>query len=236
MFKIIPAIDIINGQAVRLTKGDYTQVKIYSDDPTQFAKKLEPFGFIHLVDLDGAKAGRPINLETLKKIRAAVDCKLEVGGGIRTKADAKTILELGIDQIILGSIALKDKKLTEELVSDHGEKIVVGVDTKNGRVAAEGWLETSQTTGLALIKEMEKIGIKTVICTDIARDGTLTGPNMELYKELTEHTKTNIIASGGIGNIDDVKALKKIKRLGGIVIGKAIYEGRVSIEELLELA
>jgi phosphoribosylformimino-5-aminoimidazole carboxamide ribotide isomerase len=236
MFKIIPAIDIINSQAVRLTKGDYAQIKVYSDDPAKFAKKFEPFGFIHLVDLDGAKAGRPINLETLKKIRAAVDCKLEVGGGIRTKTDAKTVLNLGIDQIILGSIALKNKKLTEELVSAYGSKIVIGVDTKNGRVAAEGWLETSQTTGLALIKEMEKIGIKTVICTDIARDGTLTGPNIELYQELTEQTKINIVASGGIGNIDDVKALKKIKKLGGIVIGKAIYEERVSIEELLELA
>lgn len=236
MFKIIPAIDILNGQAVRLTKGDYAQVKVYSNNPAEFAKKFEPFGFIHLVDLEGAKAGRPINLETLKKIRTAVNCKLEVGGGVRTKEDAKTLLDLGIDRIILGSIALKNKKLTEELVNLYGNKIAIGIDTKNGRVAAEGWLETSQTTGLALIKEMEKIGVKTVICTDITRDGTLTGPHIELYKELTEQTKINIVASGGIGNIDDVKALKKIKKLGGIIIGKAIYEERVSIEELLELA
>jgi len=236
MFKIIPAIDILNGQVVRLTKGDYNASTIYSSDPREFAKKLEPIGFIHLVDLDGAKAGRPINLETIKAIRQTVNCPLEVGGGIRDRASAKVLLDLGIDRIILGSIALKNKTLTKALVEEYGDKIVIGVDTKNGRVAAEGWLETSSTTGLALIMEMEKIGVKNIICTDIACDGMLTGPNLELYKELTAKTKLNIIASGGVGNIQDVTALKKIKNLGGVIIGKAIYEERITIEELLNLA
>lgn len=236
MFKIIPAIDILKGQVVRLLKGDYAKATIYSSQPEVFAKKLAVLGNLHLVDLDGAKAGKPVNLDAIKKIRAAADCPIEVGGGIRTMADAEKIFALGVDKIILGSIALKDKNLTAQLVAKYGSKIIIGVDTKNGRVAAEGWIETSKTTALALIKAMEQLGVKNIIYTDIARDGTLTGPNLEAYQELVKTTKINIIASGGIANIEDIKGLQKIKNLGGVIIGKAIYEEKISIEELLEIA
>ncbi|MDC0977778.1 1-(5-phosphoribosyl)-5-[(5-phosphoribosylamino)methylideneamino]imidazole-4-carboxamide isomerase [bacterium] len=236
MFKIIPAIDLLDNKVVRLKRGDYTQVTIYSEYPEEFARKWSVFNRIHLVDLDGAKEGQPINLDAIKKIRSTVDCELELGGGLRTEADVQKIFDLGINYAILGSVALKDKELTKKLVDQYGEKIIIGVDAKDGMISTEGWLDDSTTTVFELVKEMENIGVDSIIYTDINRDGMLTGPNTEAYQELVAKTKVKIIASGGISNIEDIKNLKKITGLGGVIVGKALYENKILKEELLSIA
>jgi phosphoribosylformimino-5-aminoimidazole carboxamide ribotide isomerase len=234
MFEPIPAIDILNGQAVRLTKGDYGQVTVYGD-PVAFAKKWAAAGAttIHLVDLDGAKAGQPVNTATIKAIRQAVSCELELGGGLRTLEAVTETLALGINRVILGSIALKDRPLTEFLVKEFGgEKIVIGIDAKDGFVAAEGWIETSTVRVETLLEIMAAIGVTTVVYTDISRDGMLQGPNLRAYQTIVGKTTISIIASGGISKLADVKDLAKIKGLSGVIVGKALYENRINIEEL----
>ena len=228
MFEAIPAIDIFGGKAVRLTKGDYNQVTTYHDFPDEMARSLELSGAqtIHLVDLDGARAGRPINLTVINKIRLAVRCRLELGGGLRTAEDVARVLDLGIERVILGSVALKNRPLTELLVKQYGRRIVIGIDAKDGYVATEGWLESSTVTVESLVKAMEAIGVETIIYTDIGRDGMLTGPNLEAYTTLVPKTKMGIIASGGISGIKDVYALRNIPGMAGVVVGKAIYEKR----------
>lgn len=235
MFKPIPAIDILNGQVVRLTQGDYARNKIYEKDPAVIARQWEKAGarLIHLVDLDGAKAGRPVNLESIAKIRAAVSCELELGGGLRTEADVEKIFTLGIDYAILGSIALKNKPLTKKLVNKYKNKIIIGIDTKHGKVATEGWLEDSEIEALDLIKEMEKIGVQKIIYTEISRDGTLNGIDLKLYKKLSTATKIEILASGGVACLADVQALAKLP-LGGVIIGKALYENKIKVQELFK--
>ncbi len=236
MFQIIPAIDLLGGKVVRLTKGNYDQVSTYSNDPAEVAKLYNKFAWLHLVDLDGAKAGKPVNLEAIKNIRKAVNCKLELGGGLRTKQDIEQVLGLGIDRVILGSIALKNKPLTAELLKDFGDKIVIGIDAKNEMVSTEGWLADSQVSVFALLSEMAKLGAETIICTDINKDGLLQGPNIELYKKLVKKSGLNIIASGGVSKLEDIKNLKKIKGLTGVIVGKALYENKISLEELQTLA
>jgi len=235
MFELIPAIDLLDGKAVRLTKGDYNQVKIYSDHPEEIAKQFANLGVkrIHLVDLDGARAGQPVNLATIKKIRQSVDCRLELGGGLRTRENILEIFNLGINYAIIGSIALKNKALTQELVTEFKDKIIVGIDAKNGLVATEGWLENSSQKAEDLLREMEKIGVSSVIYTDISRDGTLTGPNFTDYEKLATLTKVKIIASGGISGKNDILKLGQINGLAGTIIGKAIYEQKLDLKELL---
>lgn len=228
--KIIPAIDILGGQVVRLTKGDYAQSKVYDIDPAVAARRWQDAGarLIHLVDLDGAKAGRPVNLDALAKIRAAVDCELELGGGLRTAEDVEKIFALGINYAILGSIALKNKALTQTLVEKYTDKIIIGIDARHGKVATEGWLENSDTDALDLIKEMEKIGVRKIIYTEISRDGTLSGIDQGLYKKLTAYTKIKIVASGGAASQEDVQKLAELP-LDGVIIGKALYEGKIKL-------
>lgn len=236
MFKIIPAIDIYNGQVVRLKKGDYEQQTIYSSQPEKYALEWSAFGRLHLVDLNGAREGKPANIETIKKIRAATSAVIELGGGLRSDKDIQLALDLGIDKIILGSIALKDRELTAILADKYGDKIIIGIDARDGKVAAEGWLETSKIEALTLLKEMEKIGIQEVIYTDISKDGMLQGPNFKVYQELVPQTKVKIIASGGISSLADIQKLQAIPGLYGTIVGKALYEKKISREELLTLA
>ncbi|MDR1323153.1 MAG: 1-(5-phosphoribosyl)-5-[(5-phosphoribosylamino)methylideneamino]imidazole-4-carboxamide isomerase [Candidatus Margulisbacteria bacterium] len=233
MFKPIPAIDILGGQVVRLTEGDYARSKVYDADPAAVARQWQAAGarLLHLVDLDGARAGRPVNLESLTKIRAAVSCELELGGGLRTEADVAKIFSLGIDYAILGSIALKDKALTQKLVEKYADKIIIGIDARRGKVAAEGWLENSDTDALELLKEMEKLGVRKIIYTEITRDGTLSGADIALYKKLAAYTKIEIIASGGVASNADVRQLAALP-LGGVIIGKALYENKIDLKEL----
>jgi phosphoribosylformimino-5-aminoimidazole carboxamide ribotide isomerase len=236
MFKPIPAIDILGGQVVRLTEGNYARSKVYAADPAAVARQWQEAGarLIHLVDLDGARAGRPVNLASLAKIRAAVSCELELGGGLRTEAAVQKILELGIDYAILGSAALKDKPLTKKLIEKHADKIIIGIDARRGQAAAEGWLEDSGADALALLKEMEKIGARKIIYTEITRDGTLRGADTALYKKLCAYTKIEIIASGGAASLQDVRALAAIPGLGGVIIGKALYENKIDLKELFK--
>ncbi len=234
MFEAIPAIDILGGKAVRLTKGDYNQVTVYHDHPEEMARSFELAGAstIHLVDLDGARIGHPINMQIIEKVRLAVRCRLELGGGLRTADDVARVIDLGIERVILGSVALKNRPLTEQLVKQYGRRIVIGIDALNGFVATEGWLESSKVTVEALAKEMESIGVQTIIYTDISRDGMLAGPNLGAYKAIVPKTAMAVIASGGISGLKDIQALKAIPDLAGVVVGKAIYENKLKLKEL----
>ncbi|MDR1997022.1 MAG: 1-(5-phosphoribosyl)-5-[(5-phosphoribosylamino)methylideneamino]imidazole-4-carboxamide isomerase [Candidatus Margulisbacteria bacterium] len=233
MFEPIPAIDILGGQVVRLTQGDYTRAKVYASDPAVVARQWAAAGaqFLHLVDLDGARSGRPVNLAAIKKLRQNVNCRLELGGGLRTAADVAQVFALGIDYAILGSAALQNKPLTQELVQKYGARIIIGVDARDGRAAASGWLEDSEVDALDLIKELEKIGVQKIIYTEINRDGTLSGPDLALYRKLLDSTRMEIIASGGVASLADVQALSAL-RLDGVIIGKALYEGKINIRDL----
>lgn len=235
--KLYPAIDLKDGKCVRLLQGDYNEVTVYSNHPGEMAKKWESLGgdFLHIVDLDGAKAGKGINEAAICEIVNAVNIPIELGGGIRTLEDIKLQLDRGVNRVILGSAAIKNKGLVKEAIETFGaEKIVVGVDAKGGMVAIEGWLEVTDTTALAFCKELEKMGVQTVIYTDIAKDGMMQGPNIEETKKLVEETKLQIVASGGVSSLDDLKALEQIG-VHGAIIGKAIYTGAIQLEEAVAL-
>ena len=226
---ILPAIDLKDGEAVRLYKGDYNNKKVYSKEPEQMGAKI-----IHLVDLDGAKNGYCANYETIKKIREAVSIKIELGGGIRDKKTVDMYLnELKIDRIILGTAAITDFNFLKEILNDYGsEKIVVGVDIKDNFVSTSGWTKTTNVNYIDFIRELEKIGIKYIIVTDISKDGTLSGPNFELYKKIKENTNINFIVSGGIKNKEDVLKVANLNYYG-CIIGKAYYDGKVDLMEVL---
>ncbi len=234
---IFPAIDLVKGCAVRLFKGDYDQMTVYSEHPEEIAVDFESCGakFLHLVDLEGAKDGATPNIETVKKIRNACSLFIEIGGGIRNIETVETYLNAGVDRVILGTAAVKDEIFLKEAIEKYGEKIAVGVDIKDGFVAIKGWTEKSEFDGFEFCKKMQDIGVKTIICTDISKDGAMKGTNRELYKELSEKLSINITASGGVSNIDDVKALSKMK-LYGAIIGKAYYTGAINLKEALEVA
>lgn len=230
---IFPAIDLKDGKAVRLSKGDFDKVDIFSNNPWEVAKEFEEKGakWIHMVDLDGAKDGENKNLDTIKKIRETVDIKLQLGGGIRNLETAKMLLELGIDRIILGTVAIKNPKLLKELVDEYKEKIAVSVDEKNGRVATDGWIQDSGIDAFDLCKSMKEMGVKTIVYTDISKDGMMAGPNFGAYEKINE-LGIDVIASGGVSTYEDVETLKKID-IYGAIIGKAIYLGKVKLEEVL---
>lgn len=234
---IFPAIDLVKGCAVRLFKGDYDQMTVYSEHPEEIAADFESCGakFLHLVDLEGAKDGTTPNIETVKKIRNACSLFIEIGGGIRNIETVETYLNAGVDRVILGTAAVKDETFLKEAIEKYGEKIAVGVDIKDGFVAIKGWTEKSEFDGFEFCKKMQDIGVKTIICTDISKDGAMKGTNRELYKELSEKLSINITASGGVSNIDDVKALSEMK-LYGAIIGKAYYTGAINLKEALEVA
>ncbi|MCG8206999.1 1-(5-phosphoribosyl)-5-[(5-phosphoribosylamino)methylideneamino]imidazole-4-carboxamide isomerase [Tenacibaculum finnmarkense] len=235
--RIIPAIDIIEGKCVRLTKGDYATKKIYNENPLEVAKEFEDNGieYLHLVDLDGAKSQHIVNYKILEQIAAKTNLKIDFGGGLKSNEDLRIAFENGASQITGGSIAVKNPEIFTGWLAKYGaDKIILGADCINRKIATHGWLETSEVDVVDFIKEYEKIGIKNTICTDVAKDGMLQGASVELYKEILSKSGINLIASGGVASIDDLIALKEIG-CEGAILGKAIYEGYISLKELQKL-
>lgn len=232
--RIIPAIDLINGKCVRLTKGDYSTEKIYREDPLDAAKEFEDAGikYLHLVDLDGAKSSRIINYKTLYKIASQTSLKIDFGGGLKSDEDLKIAFENGASQITGGSIAVKNPKLFQSWLTTYGsDKIILGADCKNRMIATQGWMVSSSLDVVDFIESYEKKGISYVVCTDISKDGMLEGTSNNLYKEILKKTSVKLIASGGVSSINDLHRLKEIGCEGAIV-GKAIYEKKITINDL----
>lgn len=233
--RIIPAIDIIEGKCVRLSKGDYNTKKIYNEDPLEVAKSFEAHGieYLHLVDLDGAKSKHIVNHKILETIASKTKLKVDFGGGLKTDKDLQIAFESGANQITGGSIAVKDPEIFQNWLQKFGnKKIILGADAMNRKIAISGWLEDSDKDIIPFIQNYENKGVKYVICTDISKDGMLEGPSFELYEEILSETKNiNLIASGGISKFDE---LPKLAELGceGVIIGKAIYENRISLKQL----
>lgn len=231
---ILPAIDLKDGKAVRLTKGLMDSAKIYSDEPWQVAKKFEELGsqWVHLVDLNGAFAGEPKNLEQIKKIRKNCNLKLELGGGIRDEETIKMYLDLGVDRLILGSVAVKNPQFVKEMAAKY--PIVVGIDAIDGMVAVEGWAEVSNMKAADLAKEFAHAGVKAIICTDVGRDGMLSGVNVDFTLEIAKASGVETIASGGLKDIEDIKRLIEAG-VDGTIVGKAFYEGTLDLTEAFAL-
>lgn len=234
---IYPAIDLYGGKAVRLFKGDYAQMTVYSDDPVSVAKDFAAAGasHIHLVDLEGAKIGRPANLETIAKIVEITGLFAEVGGGIRDMETVDSYLSIGVSRVILGTAAVKDPEFLQAALAKYSGKIAVGVDLKDGFVAIKGWTETSDLKVEDFFAQMQNLGVKTIICTDISRDGAMKGTNRELYRDLSAKFDINLIASGGVSSMEDVEALAQMK-LHGAIIGKAYYIGAIDLKQAVEAA
>lgn len=232
---LLPAIDIIDGQCVRLVEGDYGRQTTYGLTPAQAAKSFAEEGaeWIHIVDLDGAKAGHPVNREALADVRRTVDVRLEVGGGVRTLEDALSLLELGIDRVVAGTRITQDIELARQFFGELGERFAAGLDLRDGRVATHAWLETSDLDGLSFALELQSMGCRRVIVTDIATDGTLLGPNLPLMKSFVQGLEVPVVASGGVSSLDDLPALKEVG-VEGAIVGKAIYEGRMTVTQALE--
>lgn len=232
--KIIPAIDIIDGKCVRLSKGDYNTKKIYNENPVEVAKEFESFGvqFLHLVDLDGAKSKHIVNAKVLEKISNETSLKIDFGGGLKTEKDIEIAFNSGAKQITIGSIAVQDPKFCYKIIEKYGsEKIILGADCENRKIKTSGWLEESTRDIMDFILEYQDNNIKNVICTDISKDGMLEGASTELYQEILEKTKIQLVASGGISCIEDVYTMKEIG-CSGTIIGKAIYENKISLNQL----
>lgn len=234
---IYPAIDIISGKAVRLFKGDYAKITVYNENPEEVALDFLNCGatHIHLVDLEGAKSGETPNIETVMKIKKTTGLFCEIGGGIRSMEVIDRYISSGVDRVILGTAAVTNEGFAYEAVQKYGEKIAVGIDIKDGLVAIKGWTETSDIDAFAFCEKMQKIGVKTIICTDISKDGAMQGTNHQLYCELSNRFSLDIIASGGVSSIDDIKKLSSLK-LHGAIVGKAYYTGAVSLKEAIEVA
>lgn len=234
---IFPAIDLYDGKAVRLYKGDYAEMTVYSENPIEIARDFENKGakFIHMVDLQGAKDGTTPNIEIVKQIASETSLFTEIGGGIRTMETVDAYLQNGVDRVILGTAAVKDEAFLKAAIEKYGERIAVGIDVKDGFVAIKGWVEKSQYTCDEFFDKMEKMGVKYIICTDISKDGAMQGTNRELYKRLSEKFGVNITASGGVSDLEDIKALREME-LYGAIIGKAYYIGAIDLKEALEEA
>ncbi|MFN5147782.1 MAG: 1-(5-phosphoribosyl)-5-[(5-phosphoribosylamino)methylideneamino]imidazole-4-carboxamide isomerase [Flavobacteriia bacterium] len=236
--RIIPAIDLIDGKCVRLTKGEYDSKKVYSDNPLDMAKDFEQHGFqrLHLVDLDGAKAGKVINLPVLESICSNTGLKVDFGGGIKTDEELEKVLSAGADQVTIGSLAVKDPVKVKEWIVRYGaDKIILGADVKEQMIAVSGWLETSTLELFDFIDSYYAYGIRHVLCTDISKDGMLQGPAFSLYDDIMKnYPDLQLIASGGVSGIEDVRKLKAVG-IPAVVIGKAIYEGRIDLKELASL-
>lgn len=233
---LIPAIDLKDGEAVRLYKGDYQQKTVYSSHPEDIALTFEQMGadYLHVVDLDGAKDGTTTNLETIQKIRDSLSIPMELGGGIRDMQTVDLYLDkVGIDRVILGTAAIENPAFLKAALEKYGSsRIVVGVDIKDGYVATSGWLVNTQTHYLDFLKELEKIGVKYIVCTDISKDGTLTGPSFEIYEDIHKHSSIQFVVSGGIKDAADIY---KVNELGyyGCIVGKAYYEGKIDLKEVI---
>ena len=234
--KIFPAIDLFGGQAVRLYKGDYDQMTVYDPEPLNTVRKFEAAGAtnLHLVDLEGAKTGQTTNLPTIEKLAANTGLFIEVGGGIRNMDTVRRYLEAGASRVILGTAAVTDPDFLAAAVAAYGDKIAVGADLKDGKVAIKGWLETSQEGWEAFFDKMQALGVATIICTDISKDGAMQGTNRELYKLLAQKYTMNIIASGGVSSLEDIQALKAAG-VHGAIIGKAYYTGAIDLAQAVKL-
>lgn len=234
---IFPAIDLYEGKAVRLYKGDYEQMTVYSDSPIELVEDFVEQGakHLHLIDLEGAKTGKTPNLELIRDIRALSPLFTQVGGGIRSMDVVDAYLGAGVDRVILGTAAVTDPVFLEEAIKEFGDKIAVGADIKNGYIAISGWTESSGIDAFSFCRRMQDLGVKTLICTDISRDGAMQGTNRNLYRTLSKRHDMNIIASGGVSSIEDIRALREME-LYGAVIGRAYYTGAIKISEALEVA
>jgi phosphoribosylformimino-5-aminoimidazole carboxamide ribotide isomerase len=232
--KIIPAIDIIDGKCVRLSKGDYGTKKIYNENPVEVAKEFESFGikFLHLVDLDGAKSKHIVNQKILENIAQETSLQIDFGGGLKTSEDIEIAFNSGAKQITIGSIAVQNPEFCFNLIQKYGsEKIILGADCENRKIKTSGWLEESNQEVIDFILQYQEKGVKYTICTDILKDGMLEGASTELYQEILSQTSIELVASGGISDIEDVCKMKEIG-CSGTIIGKAIYEGRISLQQL----
>ena len=234
---IFPAIDLIGGQAVRLIKGDYGKVTVYSNTPCEVAMSFQSVGakFIHMVDLDGAKDGSTANFETIREILSNTTLSASVGGGIRNMETVRRYVEAGVDRVIIGTAAVKDPEFLKEAVSTYPDNIAVGVDIKDGMVAIKGWTELSEYSCFDFCEKMQKTGVKTIICTDVSKDGMMMGTHLELYAELQNRYSMKIIASGGVSTLDDVKRLSEMG-LYGAILGKALYTGAIDLGDALKIA
>ncbi|MGN0150058.1 MAG: 1-(5-phosphoribosyl)-5-[(5-phosphoribosylamino)methylideneamino]imidazole-4-carboxamide isomerase [Clostridia bacterium] len=234
--RIYPAIDIKDGNCVRLLQGRFSDVTVYGNSPADMAKKWESLGgeFIHVVDLDGALKGHGVNAEIIKEICRSVNVPVQTGGGIRTMEDIEAKLACGINRVIIGTKAVSDSEFVKRAVDKYKEKIVIGIDAKDGMVAIEGWEKTSDFTAVEFAKKMVDIGVSTIVYTDIATDGTLAGPNTAAMKEMVSSVKADIIASGGVGSIEHIKSLIPTG-VEGVIVGRALYTGDVKLDEAVEM-
>jgi len=235
--EIIPAIDLLEGRCVRLYQGDYEKSQIFSENPVEVAKMWVEQGAtrLHLVDLDGAKAGKIVNLAAIEAISNAVSVPIEVGGGLRDRPSVEQLFNIGVDWAILGTVAVEQPQLVQELCQQFPQQIIIGIDARNGLVATRGWLETSEILATQLAVQMQELGAAAIIYTDINRDGTLTGPNLEALRELTGAISIPIIASGGVSSVIDLLSLLSLEAQGveGVIVGKALYTGDITIKEAL---
>lgn len=235
--KLFPAIDLYDKKAVRLFKGDYNEMTVYSENPIEIARDFEKCGAecVHIVDLEGARSGTTPNLDIVKQIATETSLFCEIGGGIRNMDTVEKYIESGVDRVILGTAAVTDTEFLKSALAKYKSKIAVGVDIKDGYVAIKGWTEKSRYSCFEFCKTMQDLGVETLICTDISKDGAMNGTNRELYKELSERFSLNITASGGVSTLDDVKTLSDMK-LYATIIGKAYYIGAIDLKEVLEVA
>lgn len=233
---IFPAIDIKNGNCVRLKQGKFDELDVYFDDPVEVAKIWKEKGakFIHIVDLDGAKDGKSKNYEIIKKIAEIINIPIQVGGGIRTEEAIKNLLNAGVNRVILGTAAVNDEQFLKNMVEKYGDQIVVSVDAKDGIVAIDGWVNLSEINSIEFIKTLDAMGVKTIVYTDIAKDGMMQGPNFKIYEKVSNISDINVIASGGVSNLEDLERLKEMD-LYGAIIGKALYINKIKLEDALEV-
>jgi len=236
--EIIPAIDLLNGKCVRLNQGNYNEVTKFNSDPVKQAQIWEKQGAqrLHLVDLDGAKTGEPINDQTIKEIKKSISIPIQLGGGIRNIERAKELLDIGIDRIILGTIAIENPELVSVLSKEYPKRIAVGIDAKEGMVATRGWVKRSEITSLELAKQLNELELAAIISTDISTDGTLEGPNIQALREIAEVSINPVIASGGIGSINDLISLVDLEHEGieAIIVGRALYDGSIDLKEAIQ--
>ena len=234
---IFPAIDLYDGKAVRLYKGNYQNMTVYSDSPLSVALDFVAAGAkcIHMVDLEGARDGTPPNLAIVRDIANKTPLFTEIGGGIRSMETVRAYLDAGVDRVILGTAAVTDPEFLKQALAEYGERIAVGVDIKDGKVAIKGWLETAEDDALTFCEKMQALGVRTIISTDISKDGAMMGANHELYRTLSKRFDLQIVASGGVSSLDDVKKLRSLE-LYGAIIGKAYYTGAIDLKEAIEVS
>lgn len=235
---VIPAIDLLEGQCVRLYQGDYEKSQVFNENPVDVARQWveQKASWLHIVDLDGAKTGKLVNLQAIEAIAQTVSVRIQVGGGLRDRASVAQLLNLGVQRVILGTIAVEQPQLVADLCQEFPGQIVVGIDARNGRVATRGWLETSEVLATVLAQQMQELGAAAIIYTDIHRDGTLQGPNLAALRELAAEISIPIIASGGISSVTDLLSLLALEPLGvtGVIVGRALYTGDISLKQALQ--